>query len=226
MLVSHRWQGIVNVELVGVDLRTLFDVIGYNRHDGMAAHVGNFAGFEFAAALHHPEYSSFVFRTASACAAAHLAAKVRLVYFHLAHKWIEIFGENIAHFFAHSPSGFIGDTRLTLNLFGRNPAACLRHEVNHVEPNGQRGRGLVEHRIGSRGNVESAMVARVRFSSAIAVKQTILTALRAINTLRELLIADVIQAHVIIWKHLLEVFEREFHHRRFFGLGSHCRVLQ
>ncbi len=221
VLVFHSGKGLVDVELVGVNLRTLFDVISNNWHDGIAVHVAYLTGFEFPIALNHSEDRRLTIR-AAATRAMPSTTKVRLVYFDFASERVKVLGQNVADFLTHTPRGLIGNASLALDLLGRNSAASLHHEVDHIEPERKRSGGLVKNRIGSRGELITAMVAGVGFTPVHAMEQAICSALRAVDSLREFLVADVVKAGGIIREGLLEVFERVLGHGRFSGhaLGS------
>src|SRR5882672_9338189 len=143
MLVAHRGQSLIDIEFIGENLCSLFDVICNDGHNGIALDILNRADFQLPAALHHSENRRLAFRAASACTFAN-TAEIRLVCFDFASKEAVIFGKHGADLLAHSPSRLIRNTCFALNLLGRNSAACLRHEINHIEPNGQGSRGLVE----------------------------------------------------------------------------------
>jgi len=220
VLVAHRGEGFVYVEFIREHLRTLFNVLSDNREDGTALDVLNCSDFQLPTTFNHSENSRLAFRAAAACTFAN-TAKVRLVGFNFACEWIKILRQNITYFLAHSPSGFVRDTRFPLNLLGRDTAASLRHEINHIEPDGQRGRGLVKNGVRSWRNLITAMVASVDLTPVRTMEKAVDAAIRAINSLREFLIADVIKTNIIIWKRLLKVFERVLHHRRFVVFSSH-----
>jgi hypothetical protein len=78
----------------------------------------------------------------------------------------------------------------------------------------------VEDRASGRGNLIPAMVARIRLLAVVMMKQTILAALRAINSFRVSHYSNIIKANVIIREGLLKVFECEFGHGRFSHFGG------
>src|SRR5208282_3781807 len=92
-------------------------------------------------ALYHAHYRSLVFIAAHWTArAAPLAptADVGFVHFNpaieSANRPALFIGKYGANLLKHAPSGFVGHSRLALNLFRGDTTAGSRHEVHGVEP--------------------------------------------------------------------------------------------
>ncbi len=167
MFVTHSRQSLVDSEFIREDLRTLQNAISDNWKDGFAAYIPDLASREFSAALYHSEYSRLIQSPASSDTFA-LSTKIGLVYFDITRKNIIGFGKHGSDLFAHAPRGLIGDTRLTLNLFGRDTAARLRHEIDDIEPSGQGGGGLMKDcASGGRKMIAAESLSRCIWSSKI-----------------------------------------------------------
>src|SRR6266498_2230760 len=106
MLVTHRWQSVIDVEFIGVNLRTFFDVIRNNRQNSIALYVGNRSDFQLTAALCHAENSRLGLGASSLIIHSPFAgvlvlfvpAEIRLVNFHFAREWVKIFCKNVSYF--------------------------------------------------------------------------------------------------------------------------------
>jgi len=115
----------------------------------------------------------------------------------------------------HAPRSLVRNARLPLNLFGRNPAASLSHEVDRVEPRGQRRRRFLKDSAGGRVNVMAAAVARLRRATHHAVMFAYSFASLAVDSIRVEVIAKPLKAGRIIRELLLEVLESVGFHRWF-----------
>jgi hypothetical protein len=128
----------------------------------------------------------------------------------------------------HSPSGFVGDSSLPLNLLRGNAATCLGHKVDRIEPSSERSRGLVEDRASGRVDVMTAMIARVRRSAHNAVVLGHSFTLLAINAIRVEAIAKPFKAGRVIRELALEVFQSVWQHFRLAVVMGHlvtyCQV--
>lgn len=220
MLVSHRGEGIVNFELIGVDLRSGLDIQTHHRQNGFASDILNRLYFKVAVALNHPDYRGFTFRPASPLARA-LAAKIAFVNLYLTRKRGVVFFKALAHHFAHSPSRFVSYASFPFNLLGRNPAAGLCHQVDHIEPNGQRGLGFMKDCASGGADLVAAEIAGENLAPTDTMEQGRLTTFRAVNPFRVSLIADVIQAGIIIREHLAKILDGELPHWAFLLFASH-----
>ena len=61
-------------------------------------------------------------------------------------------------------------------MLGRNAAAGLRHEIDHIEPSGKGSGGLVEDRSRRRGELPAAVIAPVNLALGNPVKLLFLSA--------------------------------------------------
>ena len=233
MLITHRAQRVVSVEFIGINLSTFFDAFLHNGHDGFRLNIFNRFGNQVAAAFNHSKDRGFALCASALCISRFLvgvfvlflAAIVRLIHLDFASQWIDVFRKNVSDFLAHTPSGFISYACFPLDLFGGNTVEALCHCIDHIEPNGQRSRRLVKYGVGGRRDLIPTSVTRVRLASFGVMKQSIVLALWAIYSFWILLVADVIKASIVIWKHLLEVFESKFSHRVFHFGGSLCPII-
>src|SRR5574341_2262875 len=180
MFVAHRGERVVDIEFIREDLRALLDVISHNWENGVTANILDCAGFEFAFALNHPKHRRFLQRTAPAHS-MRLAPEVGFIHFNLAAHLAVILKQHPAHLLAHAPRAFISDARLALNLLCRNAAPCLRHEVDHIEPGGERGRGFVEDRASGGRELPAAEIASVNLAGGNAIKLLFASAILALD---------------------------------------------
>src|SRR5260221_182013 len=221
VFVTHRRQSLIDVEFVREYLCSLFNVISHNRHNGIALDILNRANFQLPAALNHSEHRRFIGGTTPARTVMNFTAKIRLVNFHFAVKLCEVLTQHRTNLLAHSPSGLISNTRFALNLLGRNPAACLRHEINHIEPNGEGRRGLVEDRTSGGRELPATVITAIYLALGNAVKLLIASAILTLDNFGEPLVTKIIQTGVIIREHGLKVLEGEFGHWAFLVHGLH-----
>lgn len=218
MLISHRWKSFINSILIGVNHCFSGDIFTDYRENCFTLSVGNSADFEFPISFNNTKYSSFAFRPTSAFSLAP-TTEITFINFDFASKWTVVFIKALSNLLAHSPSSLISNARFPLNLFSRDTATSLRHQVNYIKPSGQGCSGLVENCVSGRADLVSTEIASVRLTPTYPMKQSILFTLRAINSLRVFLIANIIKAYIVIWEHLKELFEREFFHWRFIFLS-------
>ena len=225
VLVSHLAKWAIDVIVVRKNGRTLFDVANNRGKDGNLLDVGDGAGFEFAAALSHADNRGFASSAAPALPLA-LAAEITFVNLNDAIKWVKVFAQSMANFFAHTPRGFIGHARFALDLFGRDASAGLSHEVNDVEPSRHRGTRFLKDSASGRGNLVSAVITCVHLAPRDFMKQRTLVALRAVYSFRVFLMANVVKAYIIAREHLLKILDREFLHIAFHVITSKTSIAE
>ncbi len=121
----------------------------------------------------------------------------------------------------HAPRCLVGNSGLALNLFCRNAAARLRHEVDRMEPNRKRGGRFVKDRVGSRVNVMAAVIARIRRATDYAVMLRNRVARLAKDAVWVEIVFQPLKAGCVIGELLLEVFHREREHFRFAVVVGH-----
>ena len=83
----------------------------------------------------------------------------------------------------------------------------------------------MEYCVGSRRNLKTATIAGVGFLATVSMEQAVLFALRAVNSLRIALIANVLKANIVIREDFQKVFECEFLHRGFLLFFSHRVII-
>src|SRR5258706_3146967 len=215
VFVTHRRQSLIDFKFIREYLCSLFNIISHNRHNSIALDIINRANFQLPAALNHSEHRRFIGGTAPARTVMNFTAKVRLVNFHFAVKLSEVFTQHGTNLLAHSPSGLIRNASCALNLLGRNPAACLRHEINHIEPNGEGSWGLVEDRTSGGRELPATVITAINLTLGNAVKLLIASAILTLDYFGEPLVTKIIKTSIVVRKHLLKVLESEFGHRAF-----------
>jgi len=163
MLVSHRWKSVINSIFVGINHCFSGDIFTNYWKNGFAFGIGDSANFKFSASLNDSKYSRF-----SLCSAPTLAltptAKVTFINFDFTSKWAVIFVKALVNLLAHAPSGFVSNASFPLNLFSRDTATSLRHQVNNVKPSGQWGARFVKNCVSSWTDLVSAEITSVRFA--------------------------------------------------------------
>src|SRR5215211_171620 len=77
--------------------------------------------------------------------------------------------EHRADFVEHPPCRLVGDSQRAFKLLGRDAAAGLRHEIDDMKPEPERGAGFVEDSACCRVNVMTTPLTRIRLASGVAV---------------------------------------------------------
>ena len=176
--------------------------------------------------MDHADHRSLV-GSASAFAFA-LASVVRLIHFdstiESANRPTLFIGQHRTDLLEHAPRGFIGDASLALNLFCRDAAPRLRHEIDRVEPNGEGCGRLVKDRVGGRVNVMAAMIARIGWTADNAVMLCNRVARLTKDAVWVQVVAEPFKAGRIVWELFLEVFQRVRQHVRFAVVVGHDGV--
>ena len=148
--ITHFAKSVVDWIFVRIKFRAFIDFILNNREKRLALGIRNSVRFDLPVFPSGNSYNgSFIRRAASAFSASR-PTEVRLVNFDFPIHRVNIFGKHLADFLAHSPSRFVGNASLALDLLGGNSTASLSHEIDCIEPSRQRGAGLVEDSSGSR----------------------------------------------------------------------------
>ena len=98
----------------------------------------------------------------------------------------------------HAPRGFVGHSRLALNLLGGDTAARGTHEIHGVKPDAKLGAGFLENGSRQREDVIAAGLASIGGAAPHAVVFTRLFTLRAIGyPAGEPLLFDLLKTGVI-----------------------------
>lgn len=165
---------------------------------------------DFAATLHHSDNHNLVFPSITASNAAS-SANVSFVNLYSlaalsANRFCLIFCQHGANLLEHPPRGFIGHTRLTLNLFRRDAATSGRHQIHRIEPRSQRSRGFVEDRASRRVNVVTAIVTAIRWATDHAMMLSHALAILALDAVRVEMVLEPFKTGCVIWELGLEGF--------------------
>ncbi len=186
-------------------------------------HVGRNEGANLPLALNHTDNRSFL-GSASARSLGP-APVVRLIHFDFATESANrpalFIGQHRANLFEHAPRRLVGHSRFPLNLLGRDSASGLRHQIDRIEPSGERSGRLVKDRLSGRVNMMAAMIARVRRTALDAVMLSNRVARLAKDAVWVQVVAQPFQTRRIIWELFLEVFQRVRQHVRFAVVVSH-----
>ena len=207
--VTPRVKPVVGLEIIGKDHRSRQYVFLDKSAQCVSFNIGGDECANLSLALNHANDGSLV-GSASACSLG-AAPVVRLIHFDLAVESAQraalVVIQHRTNLFEHAPRGFVGDASLPLDLLCGDTATGLRHEVDRVEPSGQRSGRFVKDRFGGRVNVMTAMVARVRRATLNAVMLCDRVARFAKDAVWVQVVAEPFQAGRIVWKLLLEVFQ-------------------
>src|SRR5574341_120681 len=195
-----------------MNIRPSFHMFLDNGQDCLAFDIRNDNRLDPALTLCHAKSRGFVLRPAPALSASLLAAKVRLVYFNIARQKITTFVKTTADQFAHAPSRLISNASLALNLFGRNAAASLSHQIDGVEPYSQGSVRLMEDCPGSGMNMMPAFLTAKGSARSHQMMLSNLAAVLAKDTIRPTIILKPFEARGIIGKFVLKVFNRVLVH--------------
>lgn len=154
------------------------------------------------------------------------STKIHLIDFHgfltSAELWrVFCFIKHGPNLLEHPPRGFVRHARLALNLFRADPATSGSHQVNGIEPSGERSGRLVKDRVRSRVNVMAAMIAGIRRAAHDAMVLGHGLALLTIDAIRVKAIAKPFKAGCIIRELALEVFQCVRQHFRFAVVVAH-----
>jgi hypothetical protein len=120
--------------------------------------------------------------------------------------WVVV-REHGANLLEHAPRRLVGNASLPLNLLRANSASRGCHEIDGIEPSGERRGRLVEDSASSRVNMMAALVARVRRATLHAMMLGGRFALLAVDSLWVKVLAQPLKAGHIIGEHFLEVLE-------------------
>jgi hypothetical protein len=218
-------NAVINVPLVSKYRAFWHNVFTDNRQQGTTLNVVRSESADTALAFHDSEDRSLRIFDLSARVELSHAAEISLVHLDAlafaAQRWGFLIVEHGANLLEHAPGCFVGNASLPLNLFCRNAATGLRHEVDGIEPSGERSRRFVEDRASSRVNVMAAMVARVGGAAHYAMVLGDRFALVAIDAFRVQAIAKPLKAGCIIRKLFLEVFQCVRQHVRLAVIVRH-----
>jgi hypothetical protein len=208
--------------MVGVQFVRKYRALGENvftnhSEKRRAFHVIGNQGLDSAFPLDDPDHGSLNLVSCHRSASSALASSAHVGFVNLdaltstAYRSAILFLHG-ATLFEHAPRGFVGDARLPLNLFSRDSAARLRHEIDRIEPSCEGCGRLVEDRPGSRMNMMAAMVARIRRATSYAMMLCHALAGVAKDAIRIEIVAKPFEAGRIIWKLRLESLQRVAFH--------------
>jgi hypothetical protein len=192
VLVSHPFERVVGRVFVGKDRAFWHRALDDVRHQGCALGVWDNLGNDSAFALDHTENRSLADSTSAemllfARVLVFLQAAERaFVHFDLAGQLRAViaFIEHRANLFEHAPRAFVGDAKFTLKLLCRNSAPRLRHQVNRVKPELQRGGRVLKDRAPHRMLMMAAKLAAIGRSRLNSMMLGDFLAFRAINSIR------------------------------------------
>ena len=216
VLVDMPIHHIVRRKVVGKDCALGEDMLFHQAKHRRAFYVGSDNGSDAALAFHHADDRSFfVLKVATHRASDRAFAPSP--YVHLVHlntgtilpaqRRSLLIVQHRANLSEHAPRGFVGDSRLALNLFRGDTATGLRHEVDRIEPSGQRSGRFMKDRVSGRVNVMAAVVTRIRRTAHNAMVLCGRLAFLAVNAIRVQVIAEPLQTGRIVWELFLKVLE-------------------
>ncbi len=207
-----RAKSVVDWVLVSVNLRSLLSFFGDNREQSHSLGIGycvsfNASGFSF----NNTDNGGFILCLTSSLALA-LPAEIRFINFNFPTYRINIFRKHHADLLAHSPGRFVSNSRLSLNLLGRNTTSGLSHQVDSIEPGRKRCSGFVKDCVSRWGNLVSAMFASINFPVFDAVVLGFPSAALALVFFRPAPMPKPIKTNIISWEVVQKLFECVFIH--------------
>jgi len=215
---AHVAHSVVHVPLIGEHGRFRHDVFLDNRKQGRTLNVLSCESLDPALTLRDAEDRSFGLHLPSASLLAD-TSEVGLIHLHartaFPAKRPGIIGQHRANLFEHAPRGFICHSGFALNLLGRNSAARRSHQVDRIEPSGQRRRRLVEDRASSRVNMVAALVARIGWAADYTMMLCDALALLAKDAFWVQAVAEPLKTGFVVGKLAVKVFLSKLSHFRF-----------
>ena len=205
-------KSVIDRILVSVNACSLLNFLGNDRKQSSSLGVGDHVRFNRSVfSANNPDNNGLVFCSPSSFALAP-PTKVGLVNLNSPTHRVNVFRKHHADLLAHPPSSLIGNASFPLNLFRRNPTTSLRHQVDRVEPGGQRGSGFVKDCVSRWGNLVSAVLATINLAVFNAVVFSSPTTALAFNPLRPALVSKPVKANIIGWEVVQKLFECVFIH--------------
>lgn len=131
---AHLSRGVVSLELVRHDSASGSDAVLHEAAQGDGLDVRNNLGDDIPATLHDTHDRGLVIRITPTL--VRLAADIHFIGFNGAFELrIAVYVPHVfADFVGHAPSGLVGDAKLALKLFGRDPVPGRGEQVEGVEP--------------------------------------------------------------------------------------------
>lgn len=217
--ISQAGKAIVCGVLIGIDGSALDNVgldhrenrngpvVGLNLHHGVA--------FPF----HHADYCSLAYISPARVEflgfmlIAFLATHIGFVNLDFA-KELEapVLGHEFANLVEHPPCRLVGNAGFSLKLLGGNAGSGRGHEEHSVEPCPQGSAGLVEYRIGARGDMRGTSDTGINLAGLNPAMGGNFPALLAVNAGGPAQILQVFEASVFIREHLVELLQRVLFH--------------
>lgn len=150
-------------------------------------------------------YSGFTCRTTSPSSGP-FAAHVSFIHFNLSGERVNVFSHEFTNLFEYTPSRFISDTQLPLELLGRDTCLSGSHQKDRMKPRAQWGVRLVKDSASRRRYLGGAELAGINFALSYAVVTSNLPALRAIDSFRPTGFLEEVKAGIIGRKLDLQIF--------------------
>jgi len=197
VVVAVAIQGHEATALVCSDARAFGYPGAQMGQNGSAAAVGQHAGNDLAATLHHAQHDGLVI-----LALLVLAADESLVRFDnrlagTAQRRVTIgIGHVLADFVAYAPSGLVGHAQLALQFLRRNAVPRRGEDEHCVEPLLQRRAGFLEGRPHHRVNVVAA-IARIGGQLRELAERAKLAAFRTCRVIAEAGLEQMLKARLI-----------------------------
>lgn len=205
----HLGNQPIKVEVIGINHAAWYNVLADSAKQVLAGNVVNHSCDCFPAALYDCDHRSLFLVSAHRATALPLADTtiVRFVNFHRWPLQFEVaVGHEAANLPEHAPCGFVGDASFALDLLCGDTAAGRPHEKRGIEPQPERGRGLLKDGSRERVDVMPTMVARIGGTATHAVVLALDAALAALSHAAWIpLLFDVLKASVVVRKLFVEV---------------------
>ena len=211
VLVAQADQLGVRLQFIAADGRSDLNVLDDMGFEGGAADVLDDASNDITRPLQHAEHNGLAGSAATALAAFPLSADICLVNFNvIVQGRVAVDLRHVlANFVAHTPSRFVGDAELTLQLFGRHAVPGRGEQVHGVKPLLQGRMRPCEGRSGHRVDVVAAPRAGIGRQFGETRKLPMLAALGAVQAPAETDLHQMVETSAIVRETLVEVLDRE-----------------
>src|SRR6266436_10034758 len=213
--VSRVLQSVVRNVLIGINGARRKDVFLRQTVQSRLLRVRRYARYYAAhatvlRAFHHSDNCNLVAaigRPSAPSLSLSLPAVVHLVHLHRRTLQLQtVLGQETPNLAEHAPRCFVGDASFPLNLLCGDAATSGTHEVHRVEPQLERGSGLLKHSASERVDMVSADLASIGGTTTHPMMLALYAALLAFgDSIRPTLLFDIFKAGVIIRKLSVEL---------------------
>jgi len=142
--VTHRFYLIVTIRFIGKDKTARLNHFLNKWHKRLLLNVFNNRSFNTALTFYNTKNRRFTFGTTTTFTTP-FATNISFIGLNLTVKGFAIIRHKFANLFGHTPSGFIGNTKMPFQFFCRYPIFRLDHKKNSIKPQNQRRTTFMEN---------------------------------------------------------------------------------